>query len=205
MRMNFSITRWSVSASKRLRTFVNKTLVAWASIAALLLLSTLQPSADALEFPMVSKIVVPDTAALVVAPVTTEALFTQLRTTAIISSDEIAQVSLESGQIEEARTTEGAQQVAKLIMNIEYDWNLYQFGCLRTLWNHESHWNYKAHNRSSGAHGIAQALPAEKMSVIADDWRTNPLTQIRWGLRYIDIRYDTPCNALAKFNRSSYY
>lgn len=205
MRTKVSITRWSTSASKRLRLLLNQTFAVWASVAALLLLAGLQPSADALEFPKVSNIVVPDIAALTVVADTTEALFTQLKTTAIISSDEIAQVSLESSQIEMARTTDGAQTVAKQIMDTEYSWNSGQFGCLKTLWTHESHWNYKAHNYSSGAHGIAQALPAEKMSVIADDWRTNPLTQIRWGLRYIDIRYDTPCKALANFNRNGSY
>jgi membrane-bound lytic murein transglycosylase MltF len=69
----------------------------------------------------------------------------------------------------------------------------------------ESHWNYKAHNTRSGAHGIAQALPASKMNVVSTDWRTNPVTQIRWGLRYISIRYETPCKALAKHNRSRFY
>jgi len=43
------------------------------------------------------------------------------------------------------------------------------------------------------------------MEVISSDWRTNPLTQIRWGLRYIDIRYETPCQAWSKFKRSRYY
>jgi hypothetical protein len=43
------------------------------------------------------------------------------------------------------------------------------------------------------------------MDLIADDWRTNPVTQIRWGLRYIEGRYDTPCGAWSKFKRSRYY
>jgi len=73
------------------------------------------------------------------------------------------------------------------------------------LWTRESHWNYQAHNYRSGAHGIPQALPASKMDLIADDWRTNPVTQIRWGLRYIESRYDTPCGAWSKFKRSRYY
>lgn len=205
MRLIHSILGSFASTSKRLRPLLNKSLAAWASVAALLLLTSLQPSANALEFPMVAHLVLPDSAALAAQPDTSEALFTQLKTNAIISSDEIAQVSLESSQIEMARTTSGAQEVAKQIMDTEYDWSASQFGCLKTLWTHESHWNYKAHNYSSGAHGIAQALPASKMEVIADDWRTNPLTQIRWGLRYIDIRYDTPCKALAKFNRSRSY
>jgi len=48
-------------------------------------------------------------------------------------------------------------------------------------------------------------LPAIKMEIISTDWRKNPVTQMRWGLRYIDIRYETPCKAWAKFKRSNYY
>ena len=80
-----------------------------------------------------------------------------------------------------------------------------QFVCLEKLWTKESNWNYKARNKRTGAHGIPQALPADKMDVVGTDWRTNPVTQIRWGLRYVDIRYDSPCNAWSKFKRSKFY
>jgi hypothetical protein len=43
------------------------------------------------------------------------------------------------------------------------------------------------------------------MNVVSTDWRTNPVTQIRWGLRYISIRYETPCKAWAKHKRSNWY
>lgn len=197
-------SRWA-GAAAHLRRLANRSLGAWLSVAALLLIASVQPTASALEFPMVSRIDLPDSAALTAAPITTEALFTQLRTRALVSSDEIAQASLESSQVEMARTASGAQTVAKEIMAQEYDWKTRQFGCLKSLWTYESHWNYRAHNYSSGAHGIPQALPASKMEVIATDWRTNPVTQIRWGLHYIDVRYDTPCKAFAKFSRSRSY
>jgi hypothetical protein len=70
-----------------------------------------------------------------------------------------------------------------------------QFPCLDKLWDKESGWNHKAQNSSSGAYGIPQALPGSKMGTVADDWRTNPATQIKWGLGYIEGRYDTPCGA----------
>lgn len=198
------MSRWA-GVVAHLRRLANRSLGAWLSIAALILVASIQPSASALEFPMVSHLVLPDSAALTAAPITTEALFTQLRTQALVSSDEIAQASFESSQVEKARSTSGAKSVARIIMAEEYDWKTRQFGCLETLWTRESHWNYRAHNYSSGAHGIPQALPASKMEVIATDWRTNPVTQIRWGLHYIDVRYDTPCKALAKFNQSRSY
>jgi len=74
-------------------------------------------------------------------------------------------------------------------------WSLSQFSCLNLLWNRESGWNLRARNRSSGAYGIPQALPGSKMATIAADWRTNPITQIKWGLNYIAERYGSPCGA----------
>jgi len=70
-----------------------------------------------------------------------------------------------------------------------------QFGCLDKLWKKESGWNYKATNSSSGAYGLPQALPGSKMAKFGDDWKTNPATQIKWGLDYIEGRYGTPCKA----------
>ena len=70
-----------------------------------------------------------------------------------------------------------------------------QFDCLDTLWQHESDWDPTAENPSSGAYGIAQALPAAKMSSVADDWASNPVTQVSWGLDYIATRYGSACNA----------
>lgn len=70
-----------------------------------------------------------------------------------------------------------------------------QFPCLDKLWTRESGWNHHATNASSGAYGIPQAYPGSKMSSVAADWRTNPATQIKWGLGYIKGRYGTPCAA----------
>ncbi|MGK5738358.1 lytic transglycosylase domain-containing protein [Micromonospora sp. URMC 103] len=80
-----------------------------------------------------------------------------------------------------------------------------QFPCLDKLWTKESGWNHKASNSSSGAYGIPQALPGSKMSSVADDWRTNPATQVKWGLGYIEGRYDTPCDAWAHSKSSGWY
>lgn len=125
--------------------------------------------------------------------------------TVAVNAIEIALVSQLSGQLEAARTIIGAKKYAKSYALANYNWGDQQYSCLNKLWTRESHWNYKARNPRSGAHGIAQALPATKMEIIATDWRTNPLTQIQWGLRYIEARYDTPCKAYAKFKRSNYY
>ena len=69
-----------------------------------------------------------------------------------------------------------------------------QWGCLDKIWERESGWSYIAEN-PSGAFGIPQALPGSKMASAGPDWRTNPATQIRWGLGYIKSIYGTPCGA----------
>jgi hypothetical protein len=78
---------------------------------------------------------------------------------------------------------------------LEAGFSIDQMSCLDSLWTRESGWNHLAQNPSSGAYGIPQALPGDKMASHGDDWRTNPVTQIRWGLDYIDDRYGTPCAA----------
>lgn len=67
------------------------------------------------------------------------------------------------------------------------------------LWNGESGWSEKALNPSSGATGIPQALPGSKMASEGADWKTNPATQIRWGIKYIASVYGNPSNAYAKW------
>jgi hypothetical protein len=74
-------------------------------------------------------------------------------------------------------------------------WSGSQFECLDALWVGESNWDPYAENPSSGAYGIPQALPAEKMATAGSDWATNPATQIKWGLTYISARYGSPCDA----------
>jgi hypothetical protein len=70
-----------------------------------------------------------------------------------------------------------------------------QFSCLDALWQHESDWDPSAENPTSGAYGIAQALPAARMASIDNDWMSNPITQVSWGLDYIAGRYGSACNA----------
>jgi hypothetical protein len=88
---------------------------------------------------------------------------------------------------------------------LEAGFPIAQFPCLEKLWDHESGWNAKAENRSSGAYGIPQALPGRKMQSAGADWKTNPATQIKWGLGYVKGRYDTPCGAWSHFQNTGSY
>ena len=99
---------------------------------------------------------------------------------------------------------ESAKAIARSMM-AGHGWGDSEFSCLENLWNRESSWNYQAENASSGAYGIPQALPGTKMSEVADDWATNPTTQITWGLNYISGRYGTPCSAWAHSESVGWY
>ena len=87
----------------------------------------------------------------------------------------------------------------------DYGWSDADFQALVTLWNKESGWNPSAHNSSSGAHGIPQALPASKMATAGSDYLTNYKTQIEWGLSYIRNRYGTPTSAWNHSCRKGWY
>ncbi|MET9604673.1 transglycosylase SLT domain-containing protein [Streptomyces sp. NPDC006512] len=80
-----------------------------------------------------------------------------------------------------------------------------QFQCFSNIINHESTWNYKAVNASSGAYGLVQALPGTKMASAGADWRTNPATQIKWGLNYMNERYGSPCGAWSFWQANNWY
>ena len=99
----------------------------------------------------------------------------------------------------------GSAQAIAYDMVLQRGWNDSEYECLVALWNRESHWNVYAHNTSSGAYGIPQALPGDKMASAGADWQTNPATQITWGLGYIAGRYGTPCAAWEHSERKGWY
>lgn len=84
-------------------------------------------------------------------------------------------------------------------------WDASQLSCLDRLWTKESEWLTSATNASSGAYGIAQSLPGEKMAVAGEDWKVSYQTQINWGLDYISSRYGTPCSALNFHYANNWY
>jgi resuscitation-promoting factor RpfB len=86
------------------------------------------------------------------------------------------------------------QEIAAQLL-AQRGWGSDQMNCLTLLWNHESGWRINATNADSGAYGIPQALPGEKMASAGPDWQTNARTQITWGLNYISGVYGTPCGA----------
>ncbi len=67
-----------------------------------------------------------------------------------------------------------------------------QWAAFDHIISHESSWNHRAVNAASGAYGLCQALPGSKMASAGSDWRTNPATQIKWALTYMNDRYGSP-------------
>ena len=102
-----------------------------------------------------------------------------------------------------ANAQKDPKSAARLLM-ADHGWGSdAQYNCLVNLWTGESDWRWTATNASSGAYGIPQSLPASKMSQFGADYRTNPLTQIKWGLWYIEMSYGSPCNAWSTWQARS--
>ena len=79
-----------------------------------------------------------------------------------------------------------------------------QYSCIYQLWYKESKWNPFASNRS-GAYGIPQAYPGSKMAAFGSNWRYSPLTQVKWGLSYVNSRYGSGCDAWAFWQSHGWY
>ena len=97
------------------------------------------------------------------------------------------------------------REMAQALVSEHKGWKPAQFTCLDKLWTRESGWDPRNANGGSGAYGIPQSLPGRKMAAFGSDWRTNPMTQIKWGLWYIADRYETPCAAWEHSQRYNYY
>jgi LysM repeat protein len=72
--------------------------------------------------------------------------------------------------------------------------------CAVEILDHESGTSWadvSVSNPSSGAYGLPQALPGSKMASAGADWATNPLTQLRWMLGYVNSSYGGVCAAAA--------
>ncbi|MDT2614379.1 aggregation-promoting factor C-terminal-like domain-containing protein [Enterococcus dongliensis] len=80
-----------------------------------------------------------------------------------------------------------------------------EYGAINYIVNHESSWNPSATNPSSGAYGLPQSLPASKLASAGSDWRTNPITQLRWMRNYVNERYGGANGALSFWKAHNWY
>ena len=95
-------------------------------------------------------------------------------------------------------TVAGARTYVKVRVGIK------QYNCINYIWTRESKWNPKA-GVPSGAYGIPQAFPGSKMAAFGSNWLTSPLTQVKWGLWYVDDRYGSACLAYSFFLVHGWY
>jgi hypothetical protein len=119
----------------------------------------------------------------------------------IVTGDDAAAMFVEAAGAPDAGTAKA--YALDLLIAMKYGDD--QYSCLVKLWERESNWRHTAKNRSSGAYGIPQSLPATKMATEGPDYLTNPETQIRWGVKYIKGRYGSPCGALAHSDKLGWY
>jgi hypothetical protein len=109
-------------------------------------------------------------------------------------AERVAEAERKAAALDPEAAKEDPQSAAQYLLP-EYGFGEDQWPCLYNLWMGESDWRWWVANPSSGAYGIPQSLPAEKMAEEGPDWKTNPITQIRWGLNYIKLSYGNPCGA----------
>lgn len=80
-----------------------------------------------------------------------------------------------------------------------------QGGCLEAIIGREdgTYNPLQPNLAGSGAYGIPQAEGG--MDSAGTDWRTNPVTQIRWMIAYVKGRYGSACGAWAFWQSHSWY
>ena len=84
-------------------------------------------------------------------------------------------------------------------------WTGNDWDCLVKLWTRESSWLWYAENASSGAYGIPQSLPADKMAAFGANYRDDAAVQIDWGLWYIAQAYGSPSKAWERSEQIGWY
>jgi hypothetical protein len=131
------------------------------------------------------------------------------RVTSPVKTFAVQQAETESAAVPFPSVTasqiEASKAYARVYILNTYGWGDDQWFALEKLWTRESGWNHLAVNPTSGATGIPQSLPGDKMASAGADWKTNPQTQIRWGASYIKGRYGDPLGAWAHFTAKNWY
>jgi hypothetical protein len=96
----------------------------------------------------------------------------------------------------DAYTPAGAEKVAKCIARRKHGYRGAELVALDKLMTWESGWRWNADNPTSSAYGIGQGLV--ELHGLPEKYLSDPVYQIRWALRYIDVKYNVPSIAFAK-------
>jgi hypothetical protein len=100
--------------------------------------------------------------------------------------------------------------VANARLYVKRTIGLTQYNCIDTIFYHESRWNPRAMYPSTGtpetaSYGIPQAHPGIKLAAFGSNWKTSPLTQVKWGIWYVNSRYGSACAAAAFKKQYGWY
>ncbi|MEV7356960.1 MULTISPECIES: transglycosylase SLT domain-containing protein [unclassified Kitasatospora] len=123
-----------------------------------------------------------------------------MRTTAVILAGAAGVTALGAAVVPAVASAADASPQAIAAQIVPAD----QLASFSQIISHESGWNVTATNPSSGSYGLGQALPASKMASAGADWKTNPSTQIKWSLDYMNTRYGSP-NAAWNFWQANHW
>ena len=63
------------------------------------------------------------------------------------------------------------------------------FGAANYIISHESGWRVDAQNPNSSAYGLPQCMVSDHSECGTQEWKTNPITQLRWFYNYCKNRY----------------
>lgn len=118
----------------------------------------------------------------------------------LVGKEPVKQVEVVGSKLPTPTNPTEAQTLGHQMM-LDYGFGEEEWPCLYNLWMRESGWRTTAAN-PSGAYGIPQALPGNKMG---EGWQTDAAVQIRWGLGYVKGRYSTPCGAWSAFQSKGWY
>lgn len=122
-----------------------------------------------------------------------------------ITTPDVGAAADSSSAVSAAPTSVSGNAALARSMAAQKGWTGSQWNALYALWTRESGFRTTATNPTSGAYGIPQSLPASKMAAAGSDWKTNPATQIKWGLGYIEATYGTPEAAEAHEQAHGWY
>lgn len=102
------------------------------------------------------------------------------------------------------RNDKGSLQAYAKQLLAKYGW-AGQWNSFNALVMSESGWDVHATNKQSGAYGIPQSLPGNKMASAGSDWQSNGDTQLQWMMSYIKGRYGSPDNAWSFHQKNNWY
>lgn len=115
------------------------------------------------------------------------------------SSDSTATTTSSSSSTAASTSNEDPQAIAAQIVPAD------QLASFDEIISHESGWDVTATNPSSGAYGLPQALPGDKMASAGADWQTDATTQLEWALNYMNTTYGSPNQAWTFWQANGWY